>query len=101
MSLSKRIPSLAAGAFLSFASLAPAWASGTADLTDTKPGAGEMLFDLGIVRPLSLVGTAATSVLFVVGLPFEAASGTVGAARKKLVDEPAKFTFIRPLGELQ
>lgn len=66
----------------------------------TKPGAGAMVFDLLIGRPLGLAATATGSVLWVVGLPVEAMSGSVHEAGKRLVAEPARFTFGRPLGEM-
>ena len=62
------------------------------------PTAGTMLADTVMVRPLTLVGTAVGVVAFVVTLPFSALGGNVGDAGRILVVEPAKYTFIRPLG---
>lgn len=64
-----------------------------------KPTAGTMLADTFMVRPLMLVGTAVGVVTFVVTLPFSALGGNVGEAGQTLVVEPAKYTFIRPLGQ--
>jgi len=60
--------------------------------------AGSMLADTVMVRPLTLVGTAVGVVAFVVTLPFSALGGNVGEAGQLLVVDPAKYTFIRPLG---
>jgi hypothetical protein len=57
-----------------------------------------MLADTVMVRPLTLVGTAVGVVAFVVTLPFSALGGNVGEAGQLLVVDPAKYTFIRPLG---
>ena len=63
------------------------------------PTAGTMLADTVMVRPLMLIGTAVGVVAFVITLPFSALGGNVGEAGQTLVVEPAKYTFIRPLGE--
>jgi hypothetical protein len=62
------------------------------------PTAGSMLADTVMVRPLTLVGTAVGVVAFVVTLPFSALGGNVEEAGQILVVDPAKYTFIRPLG---
>lgn len=61
--------------------------------------AGKMVIDGLLIRPLGIVATVAGSVLFLVSLPFSALGGNVKKAAKKLVIEPAKFTFTRPLGD--
>jgi hypothetical protein len=60
--------------------------------------AGTMLADTVLVRPLTLVGTAVGVVTFIVTLPFSALGGNVGEAGQTLVVDPAKYTFVRPLG---
>jgi hypothetical protein len=62
------------------------------------PTAGTMLADTVLVRPLMLVGTAVGAVAFVVTLPFSALGGNVDEAGRILVVDPAKYTFVRPLG---
>jgi hypothetical protein len=62
------------------------------------PTAGTMLADTVMVRPLTLIGTVVGVVTFVVTLPFSALGGNVGEAGQILVVDPAKYTFIRPLG---
>lgn len=64
-----------------------------------EPTAGTMLADTVLVRPLMLVGTVVGVVAFVITLPFSALGGNVDEAGKILVIDPAKYTFIRPLGE--
>ena len=60
-------------------------------------GAGAMLVDLVIVRPLSLIGLAVGTAGFVVSLPFSIRN-TEDAAQK-LVTDPLLYTFDRPLGD--
>jgi hypothetical protein len=57
-----------------------------------------MATDLFLVRPLTLVTTAAGSVGFVVSLPFSLTAGNTDVAAEKFVLEPARNTFTRPLG---
>lgn len=57
--------------------------------------AGDILF----VRPIGIVGTAIGTVLFIISVPFSAAGGNTGQAFKKMVADPAKYTFKRPIGE--
>lgn len=58
----------------------------------------KMVVDVIVARPLGIVATAFGTALFIVSLPFSAAGGNTKAAYEKLVVEPAKFTFKRPLG---
>jgi hypothetical protein len=75
--------------------------SAAADAKDSAnaPSAEEMALDVVLVRPLGIVSLAAGTVFFIVSLPFTVPSGSVGIAAKRLVAEPFKFTFTRPLGE--
>jgi len=77
---------------------APASAGETYDFNH-KPGGGDMLLDMVFIRPLMLVGTVVGAASFVVTLPFSALGGNVGEAGETLVMEPARYTFVRPLGE--
>ena len=67
---------------------------------DNAPSAGAMAVDILVLRPLSLVGTVLGTAVFVAGLPFEAIAGDVSDPARRLVAEPAAFTFTRPLGEI-
>lgn len=57
-----------------------------------------MAADLVLVRPLGIVATALGCAVFIVSLPFSALGGNTKQAAQKLVQEPASFTFTRPLG---
>ena len=58
-----------------------------------------MVADALIVRPLGICATILGVGLFVISLPFSALGKNVKEAGQKLVVAPAKFTFVRPLGE--
>ena len=65
-----------------------------------EPGSGEaMVADALVARPIGLVTTVVGSAVYVVSLPFSLLGGNEKQARQKLVVEPSKFTFKRPLGE--
>jgi len=59
-----------------------------------------MAADLLVIRPLGIVATVVGSAVFIVSLPFSALGGNTKAACRKLVGDPAKFTFTRALGDL-
>lgn len=61
--------------------------------------AGKMVVDVLFIRPLGLVSMATGTAVFIVSLPFSVLGRNVKASARKLVAEPAKFTFLRPLGE--
>ena len=65
-------------------------------------GSGEaMVLDAVIIRPLSAVTTIAGSAIYTISLPFSLLGGNEQSAREKLVLEPARYTFKRPLGEFE
>lgn len=70
----------------------------TADLQDGSAAA--IIVDAFLLRPAGFIGTVIGTVAFVVTLPFSAPTHTVDNTAKKLVVEPAKFTFSRPLGQM-
>ena len=57
-----------------------------------------MLADVFILRPFGIAATVLGSVAFVVALPFTLLTGSVDKSAQRLVVDPAKFTFVRPLG---
>ena len=65
----------------------------------TEPEGGEMIYDTVVLRPVGLVATAVGSVFFILSLPFSALANNVDDASEKLVKDPYRFTFKRPLGE--
>ena len=67
----------------------------------TSPNSDSMLVDIVFIRPFGIVGTAAGTVAYVVSLPFTLLGGNAGKAGKKLVVEPAAYTFARPLGSTE
>jgi len=66
----------------------------------SEPTGGEMLADALLLRPFMLVGSLFTMATFVVSLPFSALGGNVGESAQKLVVDPLKYTFVRPLGDI-
>lgn len=65
------------------------------------PSATAMGVDAVLVRPLSLATTIVGTGVFVISLPFSALGMNVGDAGRRLVVEPAQYTFTRPLGNFQ
>ena len=57
--------------------------------------------DALVVRPACLVATVVGSAVFVVALPWAAASKSVKKTADTLVTKPARATFTRPLGDMQ
>ena len=74
----------------------PLWAGSSDD--NNRPGAGEMVADLLVARPLLIGMTVVGSGLFIVSLPFSALGGNVGEAADQLVAGPARNAFVRCLG---
>ncbi|HXI09671.1 MAG TPA: hypothetical protein VNK06_02605 [Thermodesulfobacteriota bacterium] len=64
------------------------------------PSGEAIVFDLVLGRPLGLVTLVAGTAIFIVGLPFTLPTRSVGVAADKLIADPFRFTFIRPVGEL-
>jgi hypothetical protein len=89
------------------ASLAHAAASGTMRSTSDlevrlqQPRAETMILDLVLLRPMGLIGTALGTAAFIISLPFSLPTKSADQAAYKLVVDPAKFTFARPLGEVE
>ncbi|MFP3869536.1 MAG: hypothetical protein ACLFVT_01475 [Syntrophobacteria bacterium] len=75
-----------------------ALAEGQKSVTDSSGEA--MIFDFLFLRPLGVAATAVGSSFFVATLPFSALGKNTGEAARKMMVEPAKFTFTRPLGQL-
>lgn len=92
-------PMLAAVLAITQLAIVPTAAAGPVVQNDA-PSGGAMLADLFMLRPTMLVGTALGVTAFVVSLPFSALGGNVGEAADNLVMKPAKYTFVRPLGDI-
>lgn len=67
---------------------------------EEEPSSTAIVFDVLITRPLGIVATAVGAAVFIVGLPFTIPTRSVGIAAEKLVADPLKFTFRRPVGEM-
>lgn len=85
--------------------LLAAWTSARADeiyLYDEEPNDNGLAIvaDLLIARPLGLVTTVVGAAIFTIGLPIELMVGDVETPARKLIVEPAWYTFKRPLGDL-
>ncbi|MFQ5560601.1 MAG: hypothetical protein ACE5FU_08465 [Nitrospinota bacterium] len=61
----------------------------------------DILVDFFVVRPISMAGSALLTSVFVLSLPFSILGGNTGPVFKKLVLEPGRFAFRRPLGEFK
>jgi len=64
------------------------------------PETGEMVADAAVVRPMTLWASAIGAVGWVVTLPFTLPSGSAGDVGKAWVGDPLKYTFCRPIGEM-
>jgi hypothetical protein len=56
--------------------------------------------DAIVVRPACLVATVVGSAVFVVALPWAAASKSIKKTANTLVVKPANATFTRPMGDV-
>lgn len=56
--------------------------------------------DVFVARPLGFVSVLIGTAVFLVSLPFAATSNSVKETAEILIDEPMRFTFKRPVGDL-
>ncbi len=61
---------------------------------------GTMVTDALVARPLGLGATIIGTAAWIITLPFSALGGNVNEAAQTLIVAPARYTFVRPLGEL-
>jgi len=54
-----------------------------------------------VLRPAGVLATIVGSMAFVVTLPFSIPTRSVDKAAQKLVVDPARYTFVRPLGQVE
>ena len=66
-----------------------------------KPGTFNTMIDATIYRPFGLAMTIGGFGIFVISLPFSALGGNVSSSFDSLVKDPARFTFKRPLGDIE
>jgi hypothetical protein len=70
-------------------------------LTKTEDGSVEdIILDGLLLRPGGIVATVVGTAVFVVTLPFSIPTRSVDKAAQKLIVDPAKYTFVRPLGQV-
>ena len=60
-----------------------------------------MVADGLLLRPGGVIATLVGSAVFVVTLPFSIPTKSVEKAAQKLVVDPARYTFVRPLGQIE
>ncbi|HEY0916558.1 MAG TPA: hypothetical protein VGE22_16915 [Solimonas sp.] len=68
----------------------------------TTPSGAAMAADLILVRPLGAVATVLGVGLFVLNLPLSIVQGEPPSApAQRWIVEPARYTFSRPLGQME
>ena len=58
-----------------------------------------MVFDLAFIRIFGLAGCVLGTTAFVLSWPFSAMGGNTDEAYERLMADPARYTFKRPLGD--
>lgn len=66
-----------------------------------EPSPDEVAADLLFIRPVAFSSVIVGAAIFVVSLPFTLPTGNLNQAGRKLVIEPWKYTFSKPLGDLE
>ena len=69
------------------------------EILSEEPTGEGMVADFVFLRPIGIAATVLGTVLFVASLPFTLPTKSVNQAAKKLVVAPARYTFVRPLGQ--
>ena len=69
--------------------------------TQGNPSGTDMVADLFLLRPVGIIATAFGTACWIVSLPVSGPTKTSGETWKKLVAEPAEFTFARPMGDVE
>ena len=60
-----------------------------------------MIADGLLLRPAGIVATVLGTAVFVVTLPFSIPTRSVDKAAQKLIVDPVRYTFVRPLGQIE
>ncbi|MBZ0221325.1 MAG: hypothetical protein K8I01_12955 [Candidatus Methylomirabilis sp.] len=94
----KRTVSALLAALVLFLAVAPAQAAST--MEKGEPTSSEIIFDVLVGRPLGIVATVLGTAVFIVGLPFTIPARSVGVTAEKLIADPFKYTFARPVGDI-
>jgi hypothetical protein len=64
-----------------------------------EPSDADIIVDVLLVRPISIVAIVTGSVIFVVSMPFTLPTGSGKIVSQRLVEDPVEFTFVRPVGD--
>src|SRR5206468_12762489 len=83
---------------ISLVHAADSYSSYTARTEDVSAEA--IIADGLLMRPGGIIATVLGTAVFVVTLPFSIPTRSVDKAAQKLVVDPARFTFVRPLGQI-
>lgn len=62
--------------------------------------AEDIVFDAVFLRPFGVLATAFGSIVFVASLPFSLPAGNTHEVAQRLIVDPFRYTFSRPLGEV-
>jgi len=68
---------------------------------EKEPDAVAMMIDVVPVRVLSFCGLVIGTAFFLVTIPISYVAGNYEQAAEKMIAEPARYTFTRPLGEFR
>jgi hypothetical protein len=66
-----------------------------------KPAAVNIIGDMVLLRPLGVCTLVIGTAFFIVSLPIAVISQSTKQTAEVLVTDPFKFTFTRPLGEIE
>lgn len=66
-----------------------------------EPTATDIVPDVLLVRPVGLVSIVVGAVIFVISLPVAIPTGSVGNVGRRLMGDPAEYTFVRPVGDFE
>lgn len=79
----------------------PSASTHASNFTDyEETGGTAIVLDVLIARPLGIASLAIGTVVFIVALPYTIPSWTLGRTADKLIADPFRFTFLRPVGEV-
>ena len=71
-------------------------------VTRTEDVSAETIIADGLLlRPGGLLATVVGTAVFVVTLPFSIPTKSVDKAAQKLIVDPGRYTFVRPLGQVE
>ncbi|MGH8476984.1 MAG: hypothetical protein ACRERS_01575 [Methylococcales bacterium] len=75
--------------------------TGNYSVVDNRPNIIAMGLDFLVVRPLTFGITVGGGVFWFLTLPVSALGGNAREAGETFFIEPARYTFLRPLGKMQ